>query len=341
VTAALRTAPVPRCPLCGIDADVRYEGLRDRLFGAPGLWRYRQCPRCALLWQDPMVEEADVGSLYETYYTHAAPSPTGDSLPRRLNAAARRGVQASRLGYQAGAGARLLGALLALHPGRRDDAAFRAMFLPASARGRVLDVGCGHGATLAWLRDLGWDAEGIEPDPHAAEVARASGFRVGLGTVFTADVPAGAFDAVVLSHVVEHVHRPVDMLARCRSFLVPGGRLVAVTPNVESRGHATFGHNWRGLEPPRHLHVFSRAALAEAARQAGFAEVDVQVTIRAARGFYDASVAIGEAERNAGTAAIGPPTLRAEVWQLGEWWETRRRAEAGEELVLMARHQPA
>jgi 2-polyprenyl-3-methyl-5-hydroxy-6-metoxy-1,4-benzoquinol methylase len=336
VTAAPRTVSVPRCALCGIDGEVRYEDLRDRLFGAPGAWRYRQCPRCALLWQDPMVDEADVASLYATYYTHAAPPSLGDNLPRRLNAAARRGVQASRLGYEAGLGDRLLGALLALLPGRRDDAEFRAMYLPASARGRVLDVGCGHGATLAWLRDLGWDAEGIEPDPHAAEVARASGFRVALGTVFTADVPAGAYDAVVLSHVIEHVHRPVEALQRCRSFISPAGRLVAVTPNVESRGHAEFGRNWRGLEPPRHLHVFSRAALAEAARLAGFAAVSVRATIRSARGFYDASIAIRTAERTCGMANIRRTGLRAELWQASEWWEARRRVEAGEELVLEA-----
>jgi SAM-dependent methyltransferase len=333
--AAPATSPVPRCAICDAAGEVLYDDVRDALFGAPGRWRYRRCPQCGLVWQDPMVVEADVARLYANYYTHAAPA-TGASLLGRLHASARRGYQASRYGYPAPLASRALGWLLALHPGRGADAAFRAMYLPAALRGRLLDVGCGHGEMLTLLRDLGWDAEGIEPDPVAVDVARSRGFRVGLGTVFTAEVPAAAFQAVVLSHVVEHLHRPVEALRRCRSFLAPGGTLVAVTPNVESRGHGEFGPAWRGLEPPRHLHVFSRAALAAAASQAGFAEVRVEATIRAARGIYDASRAIQHAAGD-GLARIPPPTLAAEWWQWAEWWQTRRRPDAGEELILIAR----
>ena len=125
------------------------------------------------------------------------------------------------------------------------------------------------------------------------------------------------------------------------ALLAPGGTLVAITPNNESHGHAVFGRHWRGLEPPRHLQVFSRASLGEAARRAGFAHVEVDVTIRNARGIYDASRAIRAAEAGEGLAQVPSPTVGAELWQAAEWCRTLWRAEAGEELVLRARRGAA
>jgi SAM-dependent methyltransferase len=342
VTTQIATEAAVRCPVCGADGAVLYEGLRDRMFGAPGEWRYRRCGSCGLVWQDPLVTEADVGRLYATYYTHAEPEDPGNSLVRRLYKAAQRGHLASRYGYPADQGtSRVAGWLLGLHPGRRADADFRAMYLPASARGRLLDVGCGHGAILADLRDLGWDAQGIEPDPVAAGVARSRGLRVAEGGLFTADVPPASMDVVVMSHVIEHLHHPIEALRRCHALLAPGGTLVAITPNNESHGHAAFGRHWRGLEPPRHLQIFSRASLGEAARRAGFAHVHVDVTIRNARGIYDASCAIRAAEGGEGLAQVPASTVGAELWQFAEWCRTWWRTEAGEELVLHARRGAA
>jgi 2-polyprenyl-3-methyl-5-hydroxy-6-metoxy-1,4-benzoquinol methylase len=325
--------------MCGSGGDVLHDQVRDRLFGAPGAWRYRRCAACRLVWQDPMVLERDVGRLYASYYTHAPPADAGHSAARSMYRRAQHAYIARRYGYAPSPLIdRLLGAALGLYPGRRADADFLAMYLPAAGRGRLLDVGCGHGATLVEMARLGWTAEGIEPDEHAVAVARARGFHVLPGTVFSADLPARAFDAVVMSHVIEHVHRPVETLRRCGELLAPGGRVVVVTPNAESWGHEVFGAAWRGLEPPRHLHVFSKDALARAARAAGLCDPDVAVTIRNARGIYDASQAIRRAvATGASTADIPAPTLRSEAWQLAEWLRGLGRPASGEELVLTAR----
>lgn len=339
MTADITRTGRPQCEICGSAGAILHERASDYLFGAPGTWRYRRCDRCRLVWQDPMVTAADVGRLYESYYTHAKPPETGTGMARRLYRAAQRGYLGNAFGYPVEHWLeRVLGALLSLHPGRRADADFLAQYLPASARGRLLDVGCGHGEMLAHMRDLGWSAQGIEPDAQAVDVARARGFHVAHGTVFTAEVPSASFDAITMSHVIEHVHRPIDTLRRCRELLVPGGALVAITPNADSWGHRTFGAAWRGLEPPRHLQVFSRQALAAAAEAAGFATVHVRVTIRNARGIWDASQAIQDAaRRGAARAVIPPPTARAEFWQAAEWCRSLVSPDVGEELVLVAR----
>ena len=45
------------------------------------------------------------------------------------------------------------------------------------------------------------------------------------------------------------------------ALMAPGGVLIAVTPNIESLVHRWFNADWRGLEPPRHLHLLSPRTL--------------------------------------------------------------------------------
>jgi SAM-dependent methyltransferase len=122
------------------------------------------------------------------------------------------------------------------------------------------------------MRDFGWQVTGVEPDLRAAEAART---RLGPGIAVrpSLDDPAleaGSFDAVSLSHVIEHVIDPLATLERCRELLAPGGSLVCVTPNTASLGARSFGRSWLHWDPPRHLHLFDPRSLERAVRSAGF-----------------------------------------------------------------------
>ncbi|OYQ31056.1 methionine biosynthesis protein MetW [Sandarakinorhabdus cyanobacteriorum] len=116
----------------------------------------------------------------------------------------------------------------------RPDLAAVAAAVPEGAR--VLDIGCGNGQLLAWLRDTkGVEGRGIELD--AADVASAvgRGLAVVQGDADTdlADYPDAAFDVVILSNTLQAMQRPAAVLAE----LVRIGRSAIVSfPN--------FGH-WR------------------------------------------------------------------------------------------------
>jgi SAM-dependent methyltransferase len=73
-----------------------------------------------------------------------------------------------------------------------------------------------------------------------------------------------------MGHVLEHVPDPRALLAECRRIIKPGGRLVSITPNVSSWGHQIFGPHWLGLDPPRHLHLFTPASLRRLAQDTGW-----------------------------------------------------------------------
>ncbi len=98
--------------------------------------------------------------------------------------------------------------------------------------GKLLDVGCGRGDLVAFARSRGFDAEGFDPSPVFVEHARRKyGLPIKVATWASARVPRGAFDVVVLSHVLEHVENPRELVRRCAQWLKPGGTLVCQMPN--------------------------------------------------------------------------------------------------------------
>jgi 2-polyprenyl-3-methyl-5-hydroxy-6-metoxy-1,4-benzoquinol methylase len=270
----MRALPCPTCFSCGTVGVPLYQDLRDDLFSAPGTWALKQCSAstCGLLWLDPMPVPEDLHLAYQDYYTHGDPDK---SLAHQL------GKRAYAL---------LLDAVLSIAgiPAERKRAAL--MFVGDRAPGTLLDVGCGHGVFLSVMAKRGWTVTGVDFDPAAVEAARTEhGLDVHVGTVDTMVDRGMSFDVVTASHVVEHVPDPVSFLAQCRRLLRPGGRVVLKTPNAASLGARQYGRAWRGLEPPRHLHIFTAAALEACARRAGFTGGDYFTSSVGADGILGAS----------------------------------------------------
>jgi len=132
----------------------------------------------------------------------------------------------------------------------------------------LLDVGCGSGDFLEKVRLAGWDVSGVDVDDKAVSNARKKGLNIRHGDIGACRETN--FDAITLSHVIEHVHDPLALLRGAHARLKPGGCLYIETPNLESVGHRRFGRNWRGLEPPRHLVILSSGSLRLLLAAAGF-----------------------------------------------------------------------
>lgn len=102
---------------------------------------------------------------------------------------------------------------------RKERGRYKCMYLDQTLPGRLLEVGYGNGKRLARMQALGWDVVGQEIDPVAASyVCEARGIPVHLGMLESLDVIEG-YDAVILSHVIEHVHDPLALLKTCYRLL--------------------------------------------------------------------------------------------------------------------------
>lgn len=338
----IRTRPQPDCALCGASGRWLHEGLSDVVCGAPGEWSLRQCPEreCGLVWLDPMPLEVDVGKAYPTaYYTHA--SESGRSRGRTLYDAVGDGYLQRRYGYRHGVGGRwrrYLSLLSWLYPAAAPEFGVTAMYLPAPRSGsRLLDVGCGGGDSLVRMKSLGWDAEGVDVDPSAVATARARGATVHQGDLASARYPDNTFDAIYVSHVVEHVHDPVGLLRECRRVLKVAGTLVVLTPNVDSWGHRRFGGAWHGLDPPRHLMLFRRETLEQVVTAAGLQIRRLTTTTRGATSVWLRSNQIRRGRPITLAEITGArPWLSALPYQTAQEWWLRFNPEIGEELCLIA-----
>lgn len=351
----IRAEARPECYLCGSAGEPLHQGLRDRINHAPGVWNISRCSNrsCGLMWLNPMPLEADIGEAYRTYYTHRSEQPAHDTKMRQIidspgrrsrlagifpafrlwARAAESGYLASRYGYAIGVpmGKRLLGYGLYVQPLRIRNMARSVAYLKAAPGSRLLDVGCGDGKFVEHMRGLGWDAEGVEVDPRAAETAQKRGIKVQCGTLAKIGFEDQSFDAITVNHVLEHVHDPEGLLRECHRVLRPGGDIRVFVPNAGGLGHRHFGRNWGGLDPPRHLFQFTLQTLADFATRAGFV-----ATVRSCsvidRYLYRASFALSS---DASLQDTFWSRLQLVAIDCRDWCGTMLGADWGEEIALL------
>lgn len=338
--STIRSGNNPSCHICGNTGKALYGDLRDKLFGAPGLWHLKQCTnaRCRLIWLDPMPLPEDIGIAYKEYYTHSdnpgfpANWPVKDTFRAYLQ---------RKYGYPLAnnvAGRTLKAWLAAQKVHRTAELEFSVMYLSFIPQGRLLEVGCGSGVMLELMQRLGWTVEGVDFDDKASRMARGRGLDVKTGSLEQQNYPDNTFDAITMSHLIEHVPDPRGLVAEVYRVLKPGGKLVVVTPNSASWGHALFGRRWRGLEPPRHLHLFNREAIRRLAEDSRLQVEELRTTIRSANGMFAWSLALKcSAARVVPPANSKPRRALTRLMQFFEWFYLMFNKDAGEELLLIAR----
>jgi SAM-dependent methyltransferase len=324
----------PECYLCGANGRLLYQNLQDQMFGVPGMWNLKCCPNpaCGLVWLDPMPREDEIWKAYQNYYTHTEPQER-NGLVYRAYSYAKNGYLAQRFGDHRTKSLwqRLAGALFYFYPPYRESLDLNVMEMRAQPGKRLLEIGCGGGDMLQSLKSLGWQVEGVDLDRKAVSVARSRGLRVRQGTLAAQGYPSDSFQAITMNHVIEHIHDPLSLLLECHRILAPGGRLVVITPNLASRLHRRFRNNWVGLDPPRHLLLFSIPSLQTMAQRAGFAIKSLTTKARWAPFAYVASRNIA---CRTSLDYSGLEYFAASYFFWVEWAEERLRSNSGEELVL-------
>jgi 2-polyprenyl-3-methyl-5-hydroxy-6-metoxy-1,4-benzoquinol methylase len=332
----IRAVEAASCSLCGSRGDSFYNSLRDRRFSAAGTWNLLICPDCRLVWLNPQPVEEDLGKLYVNEFWRSSEPPSSlRGLRRRLLES----ILASAFGYSElqRAPLRLLGRIGSVVRTIRDRVGMGISYLAKGTNNRLLDVGCSSGVFLGRMRDLGWVVTGVEPDPIAAQRARERGLHVIDGNVSEASFPDSSFDAVTLNHVLEHALDPVGLLRECWRVTAPGGRVIVITPNVESLGRRSWGAAWYHLDPPRHLFLFAARTLTDCATRAGMTPDVLRTSTRLAWQTATASRLI--AQTGQAPPARYPPRSAAfhgGLFQLMEEGASLISPHAGEELLMIA-----
>jgi 2-polyprenyl-3-methyl-5-hydroxy-6-metoxy-1,4-benzoquinol methylase len=149
--------------------------------------------------------------------------------------------------------------------------------LPSSP-GAILDCGCGAGDNARILRDRGWRVTGVTIDPQEQRVAKPYCDAVYLGDLekgLPTDID-GTFDAILASHVLEHLASPEHLLDDMRQRLSGGGVLAVALPNIAHyrqrisflRGH--FDYTEAGQLDRTHLRFYTYSTAIKLLERSGY-----------------------------------------------------------------------
>jgi SAM-dependent methyltransferase len=102
-------------------------------------------------------------------------------------------------------------------------------FLPL--KGRILDLGCGEGATLYHLGGPA-GATGVDLFPKKIAFAQQvlPACRFVAGSVYELPFEAGSFDQLIVRDVIHHLEKPDAFIDECARLLAPGGRIDVLEP---------------------------------------------------------------------------------------------------------------
>ncbi len=175
----------------------------------------------------------------------------------------------------------------AVTKGRLDFFRKRARYLASHLGGesthlRFLDIGASSGYMVQAALELGMKAEGVEPGMSGISAAQERGITLIQGTAELLPFADNYFDIVHSHHVFEHVADPMVSAKEAFRVLKPGGVILIEVPNqfdnirfwrdkIFNRIH----QRKRDIRSIHHLSFFSRKAMRDLMRKAGFKEIVV------------------------------------------------------------------
>ncbi len=239
------------CPSGCVPSDEPILEGEDRLHGLPGRFTVVRCRCCGLMRTNPRPTLQTIGAYYPSDY---GPYQSTPAIPKYKPLTWHRRLR-TRLNRFFGKDVRRL---------------------PDIAPGHLVEIGCASGAFLAEVRAKGWSVEGIEFSDDAARTARSLGLTVQTASVETAVPPQRPADVLAAWMVLEHLHEPLEALAKIRAWVRPGGWLVAAVPDAGAIERRLFGEYWYGLHLPAHLYHYTPSTLRKLLDKAGWTLVAVR-----------------------------------------------------------------
>jgi cyclopropane fatty-acyl-phospholipid synthase-like methyltransferase len=119
---------------------------------------------------------------------------------------------------------------------------------------RVLDIGCGTGTYLAFLKTLGFKADGVDSSPTAVEMAQkvlGDDSDIRCLDMYDYNPPANKYDLIISIGAIHHgLKKPVRaLIKRLYPALLPHGRVFIKQTHKERSAHWTMMTDAEEIEP--------------------------------------------------------------------------------------------
>lgn len=158
--------------------------------------------------------------------------------------------------------------------------------LPENPAAHILEIGCSNGNTgaLALAKKKCGKYTGVEVHEAAAQKAEDRISQVLVGDIERMELPweDNAFDALILSEVLEHLIDPWQVLRKLHRYLKPGALVFASSPNVSHHRiiRMLLRGEWNltddGIMDRTHLRWFTPKSFAAMFEDAGYEVVKLE-----------------------------------------------------------------
>jgi len=251
-----------KCGICGNHEDNVIYNVLEMMFDTREQFRYFQCSRCKCLQISEIPR--DTAKYYPRNYYSFSGDP-GEKYKHPVERALRK-LSDHYTVFDHG----LLGMFIGrMFPNKKLKGLSRGKLTKNS---RILDVGCGTGARLYALREIGFkNLLGIDPYLRK-DILYENGLRILKQSV---DDVSGEWDLIMYHHSFEHISDPLAELKKVGKLLHGRGVCLLRIPTVSSYAWEHYREHWVQIDAPRHYYLHSLESINVLAEAAGFYLQDV------------------------------------------------------------------
>ena len=124
------------------------------------------------------------------------------------------------------------------------------------SNGKILDIGCGAGDFLQYMKENHWNINGVDTSNKARKIANK---KLNIKVMDPKDWINNKekYDLITCWHSLEHVHEPWVYLDKIKKSLTLDGFLIVALPNYQSTDAKIYKEFWAAYDTPRHLYHFT------------------------------------------------------------------------------------
>lgn len=245
---------IETCPLCGYSQiKVIYSEMHDKNYFIKGKFSLIKCVKCRVEFVFPQLNEKELVKYYPPDYYSFNKKSILATIYHKISA----------------------------YYHSKSNLLFNIIFYPFSSllytyyidknsKGKkLLEVGCGRGASLRIYRAYGIKTWGLEP--YGKKLTKEEKkLCIRRQSVKEANFRKNSFDYIVMKEVLEHIPNQELALMKCLQWLKPEGEVIITVPNTQSLWNKIFKENWYGYDIPRHVFMFNKKNLSFLLKKLGF-----------------------------------------------------------------------
>lgn len=214
-------------------------------FGIKNDYNLFKCLSCTLIFVYPMPNEEELNRFYQNYHKTSQYTGKIESKQRR----AKKRIK-SVMKYTKG--------------------------------DSFIDIGCNAGFAAEAARTLGLEANGIDLDQTAIDVAREYYPKVSFQAMSIQELAetGNSYDIIYCSEVIEHLPRVDDFVSALYKVLKKDGVILLTTPDIEHYSIVKKKLDWDAVRPPEHLLYFSKKSLSLLLKKHKFKKIKFKLNFK-------------------------------------------------------------